>query len=67
MGKQRTVHGAYTSDSLGRDASGPLKPVEMDTRRTKAFTCADGVSLANLVDCSSNNEGLAAPIKRRGR
>ena len=43
MGKQRTIHGAYTSDSLGKDGTGPIKATEMDTSRTKAFTVADGV------------------------
>jgi hypothetical protein len=68
MGKQRTVHGAYTSDSLGKDGTGPLKTVEMDTRRTKAFTVADGVNLSDQIDFNSgpvSNWGLAATIKRR--
>ena len=30
MGKQRTVHGAYSCDDLGRDATGPLKVTEME-------------------------------------
>ena len=45
MGKQRTVHGKYSTDDLGHDGSGPLKVTEMDKNRTKNFTQADGVSL----------------------
>jgi hypothetical protein len=70
MGKQRTVHGAYSRDDLGNHGGSPLKVTEMDPRRTKNFTCADGVSLANLIDCNSNEEsnfGMAASIKRRQR
>jgi hypothetical protein len=68
MGKQRTVHGPYSCDDLGKDASGPLKAVEMDRNRTKNFTCADGVSFADLVDRNSTEEsnyGLSASIKRK--
>ena len=68
MGKQRTYHGAYSCDDLGRDATGPLKVTEMDPRRTKNFTCADGVSLADVVDRNStedSNWGLSASIKRK--
>jgi hypothetical protein len=68
MGKQRTVHGAYTSDDLGKDATGPLKAREMDPRRTKNFTVADGESFADLVDRNSTEEsnfGHTASIKRR--
>ena len=32
MGKQRTYHGAYSCDDLGRDATGPLKVTEMDPK-----------------------------------
>jgi hypothetical protein len=63
-----TKHGKHSTDSLGRDASGPLKAVEMDRERTRPKTVADGVSLADVVDCNSNevsNHGLAATIKRR--
>jgi hypothetical protein len=70
MGKQRTVHGAYTSDSLGKDGTGPLKVTEMDPRRTKAFTCKDGVDLTGQIDCNSNevsNWGLAAILTKRRR
>ena len=68
MGKQRTVHGAYSTDDLGKDGSGPLKVTEMDPHRTKNFTCDDGVSFADVVDRNSNDEsnyGLAASIKRK--
>jgi hypothetical protein len=70
MGKQRTVHGAYSSDDLGRDGSGPLKVTEMDPKRTKNFTVDDGVSLADLIDRNSkedSNYGLSASIKSRKR
>ena len=40
MGKQRTVHGEYSTDDLGQDGSGPLKVTEMDQNRTKNFTCS---------------------------
>jgi hypothetical protein len=63
-----TKHGKYSTDDLGRDASGPLKPVEMDRRLTKPFTCADGVSFADLVDRNStedSNWGMSASIKRK--
>jgi hypothetical protein len=62
MGKQRTVRGAYSSDSLGKD-----RVTEMDPRRTKAFTVDDGKSLADLIDRNSTDEsnyGHVAPIKR---
>jgi hypothetical protein len=66
MGKQRTVHGAYATDDLGKDASGPLRAVEMDRERTRPKTCDDGVSLAALIDAvSGENCGLAGKIKRR--
>jgi hypothetical protein len=68
MGKQRTVHGAYSSDGLGKDATGPLKVTEMDPRRTKNFTVDDGVSLADIIDRNSTEEsncGLSASIKRK--
>jgi hypothetical protein len=70
MGKQRTVHGAYSRDDLGNHGGSPLKVTEMDRSRTKNFTVADGVGLANLIDCNSNEEsnfGMAASIKRRQR
>ena len=70
MARQRTVHGAYTSDSLGKDGSGPIKATEMDTSRTKAFTVADGVNFSDRIDCNSNevsNWGLAATLKRTTR
>jgi hypothetical protein len=41
---------------------------EMDTKRTKNFTCEDGVSFADVVDRNStedSNWGLAASIKRK--
>jgi hypothetical protein len=66
MGRQRTVHGAYGGDDLGSDGSGPLKVVEMDRERTRPKTCADGVSIADIVDAvSGENCGLAGKIKRR--
>ena len=37
MGKQRTVHGKYSTDDLGRDGSGPLKVTEMDKKPHKKF------------------------------
>jgi hypothetical protein len=61
MGKQRPVHGAYSSDDMGKD-----KVTEMDPRRTKNFTVDDGVSLADVIDRNSaeeSNFGLAASIK----
>ena len=68
MGKQRTIHGKYSTDDLGKDGSGPLKVTEMDPKRTKNFTCADGVSLADVVDRNStedSNWGMSASIKRK--
>jgi hypothetical protein len=56
------VHGAYSRDDLKEE-----KVTEMDPRRTKNFTVADGVSFADLLDRNSNEEsnfGLAASIKR---
>ena len=41
---------------------------EMDKERTRPKTCADGVNLASLIDCNSNEEsnyGMTASIKRR--
>jgi hypothetical protein len=63
MGKQRTVRGAYSSDSLGKD-----KVREMETSRTKAFTVKDGESFADIVERNSredSNYGHTAPIKRK--
>ena len=63
MGKQRTVHGAYSSDDMGKD-----KVVEMDPKRTKNFTVDDGVSFADVVDRNSkedSNWGMSASIKRK--
>jgi hypothetical protein len=68
MGKQRTVHGKYSTDDLGKDATGPLKVTEMDRRLTKNFTCDDGVSFADVVDRNStedSNWGMLASIKRK--
>jgi len=68
VGKQRTVHGKYSTDDLGRDGSGPIKVTEMDKNRTKNFTCDDGVSFADLIDRNStkdSNWGLAASVKRK--
>jgi hypothetical protein len=68
MGKQRTYHGAYSRDDLGNHGGAPLKVTEMDPRRTKNFTCADGVSLADVVDRNStedSNWGMSASIKRK--
>jgi hypothetical protein len=63
MGKQRTVHGAYSSDDMGKD-----KVVEMDPKRTKNFMVDDGVSFADVVDKNSkedSNWGMSASIKRK--
>jgi hypothetical protein len=63
-----TRHGKYSTDSLGRDATGPLKPVEMDKNRTKNFTVDDATSFADVVDRNSkedSNWGMAASIKRK--
>jgi hypothetical protein len=68
MGKQRTVCGAYTSEDLGKDATGPLKATELDRERTRPKSVADGVSLADLIDRNSTEEsncGLSASIKRK--
>jgi hypothetical protein len=68
MGKQRTVCGAYTSEDLGKDATGPLKATEMDRERTRHKSVKDAVSYADVVDRNSTDEsnyGLAASIKRR--
>jgi hypothetical protein len=68
MGKQKTYHGAYSTDSLGNHGGSPLKVVEMDPARTKCFTVDDAVSFADLVDCNSDersNFGMAARVKRR--
>jgi hypothetical protein len=70
MGKQRTVHGPYGGDDLGKDATGPLRVTEMDRERTRPKSVADGQSFADLVDCNSNEEsnyGMAASVKRRRR
>jgi hypothetical protein len=66
MGKQRTVHGAYSSDDMGKD-----KVSEMDKERTRPKTVADGRSLADELDWTPKREnlyphdGLAASIKRK--
>jgi hypothetical protein len=63
MGKQRTIRGPYSSDDMGKD-----KVVEMDPKRTKNFTVADGVSFADVVDRNSkedSNWGMSASIKRK--
>jgi hypothetical protein len=66
MGKQRTVPGAYSSDSLGKDATGPLKATEMDRERTRPKTVADGKSLADIIDTVSNEcYGLSGKIGKR--
>jgi hypothetical protein len=68
MGKQRTYHGAYSRDDLGNHGGSPLKVTEMDKSRTKNFTCADGVSFADVVDRNStedSNFGMSASIKRK--
>jgi hypothetical protein len=68
MAKQRTYHGAYSRDDLGTHGGAPLKVTEMDKSRTKNFTCADGVSLADVVDRNSeedSNWGMSASIKRK--
>jgi hypothetical protein len=68
MGKQRTVHGAYSRDDLGNHGGAPLKVTEMDKNRTKCFTVADAVSFADVVDRNGNedsNFGMSASIKRR--
>jgi hypothetical protein len=69
MGKQRTVHGAYSRDDLGNHGGSPLKVIEMDRERTRPKTCADGVSWADLLDRNSSNDesnfGLSASIKRK--
>jgi hypothetical protein len=68
MAKQRTYHGAYSRDDLGTHGGAPLRVTEMDPRRTKNFTCADGRSFADLVDCNSNedsNFGMTSSVKRR--
>jgi hypothetical protein len=41
---------------------------EMEVERTRAKSCDDGVSLADILDRNSNSEsnfGLAATIKRK--
>ena len=61
-----TKKGPYSSDDLGKDATGPLKVMEMDPRRTKNFTVDDGVSLADVIDrngAEESNFGLSASIK----
>jgi hypothetical protein len=68
MGKQRTVHGPYGGDDLGKDATGPVRVTEMDRERTRPKSVADGQSFADLVDRNSNEEsncGLSSGIKRR--
>jgi hypothetical protein len=68
MGKQRTVHGPYGGDDLGKDASGPLRVTEMDKNRTKNFTVDDAINFADLVDRNSTEEsnyGHTSSIKRR--
>jgi hypothetical protein len=63
-----TKHGKYSTDNLGHDATGPLKPVEMDRERTRPKTVADGVSWADTLDRNSNSEsnfGLASSVKRK--
>ena len=68
MAKQRTYHGAYSRDDLGNHGGSPLKVTEMDKSRTKNFTCADGVSFADVVDRNStedSNFGMSASIKRK--
>jgi hypothetical protein len=65
MGKKKsgTVRGAYSSDDMGKD---PV--VEMDKSRTKNFSCADGKSVADIIDRNSeepSNFGMAASVKRK--
>lgn len=70
MGKQRTVHGAYTSNSLGKDGSGPIKATEMDQNRTKNFTVRDGVDWTGVIDFNGSdvcNYGLASALRRTTR
>ena len=52
-----TKHGKYSTDDLGHDGSGPIKVTEMDKRRTKNFTCDDGVSFADVVDETERRSG----------
>jgi hypothetical protein len=68
MGKQRTVHGAYSRDDLGNHGGSPLKVIEMDKARTKNFTVDDAINFAGVVDCNgddNSNFGLSSSIKRR--
>jgi hypothetical protein len=66
MGKQRTVCGAYTSEDLGKDATGPLKATEMDRERSRHKSVADGESYAARIDeVSTENCGLAGKIRKR--
>jgi hypothetical protein len=51
-----TITGKYGSNSLGRDATGPLKPIEMDRERTRPKTVADGESFADLIDRNSRED-----------
>jgi hypothetical protein len=68
MGKQRTVHGPYASDDMGKD-----KVVEMDRERTRPKTVADGKSLADRLDWTPKREtltpfphdGLSAKIPKK--
>ena len=63
-----TKHGKYSRDDLGTHGGAPLKVTEMDKSRTKNFTQADGVSLADLIDRNSkedSNWGMSASIKRK--
>ena len=68
MGKQRTVHGKYSTDDLGRDGSGPIKVTEMDKNRTKNFTVMTVSALPIWLIATArrnSNWGLAASIKRK--
>jgi hypothetical protein len=67
-----TVKGKYSSDSLGKDGTGPLKVREMEVERTRPKTVADGRSLADIIDRNSagaeeSNHGLTSNVKRGGK
>jgi hypothetical protein len=67
MGKQKTYHGAYASDDMGKD---PVR--EMDKERTRPKTVADGKSLASELDWTPKepltpfpHDGLSAKIPKK--
>jgi len=68
MGKQRTVRGAYSSDGLGKDGTGPLKASRWTLVALKLSRWTTVKSFADIVDRNSagaeeSNHGLTLERK----